>query len=716
MSFGEVSQLVLKNRISRRDPDGNPYESPEDIFERVDKALDGGGLYKDLMMSKRFMPNSPTLVNAGTPNGQLSACFVLPVEDSISAIFDSVKNAALIHKTGGGTGFSFSRLRPEGTVVESTGGVASGPVSFMRVFDRATEAIKQGGVRRGANMGVLNVHHPDIFDFIRSKSDGKELSNFNISVGITEKFMKALFDHENYYTWNTWYHDGKSRHLPSLDVWEAIIQMAHKTGDPGVLFLDRINKSGANPMINRTIEATNPCGEQPLYPYDSCNLGSINLAQYVNMATKDFMWNDLRRDVHIAVMFLNDVIDNNKYPLKEIEELAHGIRRIGLGVMGWADALMMMGITYGSNLSFDLAKEVMSFIQNEAWEKSMQMGKFPMWKESMHEVPVYNSTVTTIAPTGTISMIAECSSGIEPVFDFVYKRSHYLDPNNPSERYEFIDSNPVVYQYLEKYGTEERELILQDIADEGLFPKMWPEYFVRASDISVDKHIKMQAAFQKYTDNAVSKTINLPEDASLSDVERAYVLAYELGCLGVTIYRDGSKSEQVLSHTSKKEDKPIEIDITPQREKLPDVRDSVTHKVSIDGNEFYITAGKYPDGRIGEVFIIGSKTGSTTRGYLDTIGSLLSINLQQGISIDKLVEKFSGVKFEPSGFTSNPNIPTCTSLVDYVVRWIDSIQNGEPLVNKAKTMSGQLCPECDGHMFYAEGCSTCPSCGYSKCG
>jgi ribonucleoside-diphosphate reductase alpha chain len=573
------SITVLAARYLLKDANGKVIESPKQLFTRVAHAIAGVEKsygkndaemerieqdFYEAMTSFKFMPNSPTLMNAGTSLGQLSACFVLPVGDSIVEIFDAVKYAAMIHQSGGGTGFAFSRLRPSNDMVKSTGGVASGPVSFMKVFDSATEQIKQGGKRRGANMGILRIDHPDILDFIVVKEQEGVLKNFNISVGITDTFMKAVKENTDYPLINP--RNGKIvRYLNARAVWNLIVTMAWKTGDPGLVFLDRMNSTFSNPVPKYgPIESTNPCGEQPLYPYDSCNLGSINLAKMVKKTDHHFDvdWDELRRIVYLGVRFLDNVIDANNYPLKQIEEVSKAIRRIGLGVMGWADLLIKLGIKYDSNEALLLAEEVMSFISKTGRKASEELaaekGPFPEFNNSIwHNLgykPLRNSTVTTIAPTGTISIISGgTSQGIEPIFSVVYMRnvqeslgSNLIEINNEFERFA-LEQNFYSDELMTRLAGKTS---IQDVEE---IPAEVRRLFVTAFDVAPEWHVKMQAAFQKYVDNAVSKTINLPSTATPQDVESAYLLAYDLGCKGITIYRDQSKSVQVLQPVSRQQ-------------------------------------------------------------------------------------------------------------------------------------------------------------------
>ncbi|WXG40559.1 MAG: vitamin B12-dependent ribonucleotide reductase [Candidatus Freyarchaeum deiterrae] len=552
---------VLENRYLLKDDQGKVIETTSQMFRRVahtlaavDKSYDSDAetektedAFYGIMSRLEFLPNSPTLMNAGTNIGQLAACFVLPVGDSIDEIFDALKFMALIHKSGGGTGFSFSRLRPSGDIVGSTKGVASGPVSFMRIFDTATDVIKQGGRRRGANMGILRVDHPDILDFISAKEKEGSFSNFNISVGVTDAFMEVVEKDGTYELINPRTEEPVTK-LKARDVFNSVIESAWKTGDPGMIFLDEVNRHNPTPHVGQ-IESTNPCGEIPLLPYESCNLGSINLPKMVKDDEID--WDKLRELVRLAVHFLDNVIDASKYPLPQVDRATRANRKIGLGVMGFADMLIQLNIPYDSNKAIDVAEEIMSFISKEAVKKSeelaLERGSFPnfedsIWKERGHKA-LRNATLTSIAPTGTISIIAGASSGIEPLFAVSFVRNVIGT--------QLFETNPLFEKVAKERGFYNSEL-MTEIARRGSIQgmKTIPEdvrrIFVTALDIDPEWHVRMQAAFQKYVDNAVSKTVNLPQEATIEDASKIYWLAYKLKCKGITIFRYGSKREQVL--------------------------------------------------------------------------------------------------------------------------------------------------------------------------
>lgn len=682
MNLTDNAIKVLEKRYLAKDENGNLLETVDEMFRRVAKHVaqadknyspdaDIEALEEEfyqLMVNLEFMPNSPTLMNAGRPLGQLSACFVLPVPDSMEGIFDAVKNAALIHKSGGGTGFSFSRLRPKGSAVKSTGGVASGPVSFMRVFNAATEAVKQGGTRRGANMGILRVDHPDILEFIDCKKDNADITNFNISVGITEAFMQAVEQGEDYDLIDP--KTGKSTgKLNAREVFDKIVESAWRNGEPGIVFLDRLNKDNVLIELGE-IESANPCGEQPLLPYESCNLGSINLSQVVEEVDGEYVLNyaKLARIVDSAVHFLDNVIDVNKYPLPQIEEMTKGSRKIGLGVMGFADVLFKLGIPYNSDEAVELARKVMSFIHERSKEMSEQLagtrGVFPYYDKSTYKnsegKKLRNATTTTIAPTGTISIICGTTSGIEPLFAISFVR-------NVMDNDELPEVHPYFKEVAVKRGFYSDELMRKiaahgSIHDMEEIPEDVRRVFVTAHDVSPEYHVRMQAAFQEYTDNAVSKTVNFPNSATIDDVRTVYWLAYELGCKGVTIYRDGSRDVQVLSVKPKKEDEAkkekgesltdkIQSRMAEQAGKKqhkiiprprPDVTMGFTEKVRIGCGNLYITVN-YDDKGICEVFTnLGRAGGCPSQS--EATSRLISMALRSGMDVDILIEQLKGIR------------------------------------------------------------------------
>ncbi|MBI5378353.1 MAG: adenosylcobalamin-dependent ribonucleoside-diphosphate reductase [Thaumarchaeota archaeon] len=566
--FGLNALQVLQRRYLLRDENSQIIESPAQLFRRVAKAIAQAELnyeqntdvnkiedeFFEMMSNLEFLPNTPTLMNAGTKMGQLAACFVVPVEDSLNGIFDAAKSTALIHQSGGGTGFSFSKLRPQGDFVKSVDGRSSGPIAFMTIFDKTTEVIKQGGKRRGANMGILRIEHPDILDFIQCKSKEGFLSNFNISVAVTDSFMSAVKKNQNYNLINP-RTNKVTQSLSARNVFDLIVYNAWKTGDPGLIFIDEINRHNPTPQLG-AIDATNPCGEMPLLYWEACNLGSINLAKIVE--NKKINWAKLKKLVNLSVRFLDNVIDVNKYPVAQIEKITKLNRKIGLGIMGFAEALILLDIPYNSNKALSLAQKLMKFIKKEGYTASHRLGlergsfanfEQSIWKKKMHYDAMRNATVTTIAPTGTISIIANCSSGIEPLFAISYIR-------NVMDNTELLESNPYFENIAKKDGFYSKRLI-EEISRHGTIqhnktvPKKIRQVFVTAHDISPFWHIKMQAAFQKYTDNAVSKTINLPHNAKQKDVNDAFWLAYNLNCKGITVYRYGSKSNQILSFRQK---------------------------------------------------------------------------------------------------------------------------------------------------------------------
>jgi ribonucleoside-diphosphate reductase alpha chain len=773
--LAENARVVLERRYLAKDDTGKPVETPEQLISRVahniaqaepgyktgdpeagQKAADfWEERFLGLMERLEFLPNSPTLMNAGRELQQLSACFVLPVPDSIEGIFEAIKETAVIHQSGGGTGFAFSRLRPRGDRVRSTMGVASGPVSFLKVFDAATEAIKQGGTRRGANMGILHVSHPDIEEFISLKADMSTLTNFNISVGVTEEFMRAVEGDEEYELINP--RNGKSSgRRRARHIFDLIVANAWRNGDPGIVFLDRINRDNPTPNLGE-IEATNPCGEQPLLPYESCNLGSLNLSRFVktpanagaNGDKPSLDWKRLATVIPNCIRFLDNVIDMNRYPVEEIDRATKATRKVGLGVMGWHDALIQLGIPYDSEEALGLGAEVMRFIQEKADDASLKLteerGPFPAWKGSRldPDQPYRNATRTTVAPTGTLSIIADCSSGIEPVFALAYTRQHYLDADDPSKLTTLREVNKHFLQATKDGGFYSEDL-MDFVAAGGALegreeaPDWAKRLFVTAHEITPEWHVRMQAAFQQHTDNAVSKTINFPFEATEADVAHAYWLAFREGCKGITIYREGSRDHSVLSHIARNLKGPeqetadalreIEGRVaaierpSPFRETLPDERESITHKFRVGDQDGYLTVGLYPDGRPGELFVKINKEGSTVSGLMDAVAKVASIGLQFGVPLKDLAPKMRNTRFDPSGPTGNREIPWATSVVDYVFHWLERkfLSEVTPVAPGAHApepeSSGLGCPDCGALLAYQEGCLVCRSCGYNKCG
>ncbi len=721
---------VLEKRYLKRDTEGKVLETASDMFDRIansiaiadrnfDKKADISKLANDfyhIMTNFEFLPNSPTLMNAGRELGQLSACFVLPVADTMEDIFDAVKYTALIHKSGGGTGFSFSRLRPANDVVMSTKGISSGPISFMRVFDAATETIKQGGTRRGANMGILRVDHPDIMDFIMCKSDQRHLNNFNISVGITEAFMQAVEKDADYDIINP--RDGKTcGALNARKVFSRIVKQAWQNGEPGIIFLDRLNKDNPTPKIGM-IESTNPCGEQPLLPYESCNLGSINLGKMVKNGEVD--WARLKEVVRLGVHFLDNVIEVNNYPLPQISEMTRANRKIGLGVMGWADMLIMLGIPYDSSNATKLGEKLMKFINDEGHAASRELarvrGPFPNFKGSIYDkpglAPIRNATVTTIAPTGTISIIANASSGVEPLFAVSFVRQ-VMDKNI------LLEVNPIFEKIAKEQGFYSDSL-MQQIAEHGtvhdieVIPEDIRQIFVTAHDISPEVHIEMQAAFQRHTDNAVSKTVNFPNSATIDDVEKVYILAYQYGCKGVTIYRDGSRDEQVLS-TGKKEEKPIPVeeDKHAVKRERPRALKGWTYQMQTGCGPLYVTVNEDRSGLF-ELFTTMGKAGGCAASQCEAIGRMVSLAWRSGVQARQVIKQLLGIScHSPAGFGDN-KVLSCADAVAKAIS-MHMVANGyDANIEKAAFERG-ACPECGGVVEHEGGCAVCRVCGYSEC-
>ena len=754
------AQVVLERRYLSKDRDGAVLEEPDGMFRRVARNLAQADLnygasdaerqatedrFYDVMRRLELLPNSPTLMNAGRELQQLSACFVLPVNDSLDEIFTKVKQTALIHKSGGGTGFSFSRLRPEGDVVGSTGGVASGPVSFIRAFDTATDVVKQGGTRRGANMGILKVDHPDIMRFIRSKEDGQTLVNFNISVAVNADFMERVKRGQDYDLVNPRTGEVTGR-LNAREVFDLLAEMAWKTGDPGLVFLDVINRDNPNPQLGE-IESTNPCGEQPLLPHESCNLASVNLARMVKHDHDDVAidWERLDETVEAAVHMLDNVIDMNQYPIPEIEEMSKKTRRIGLGVMGFSDLLVQLGVRYDSSEALEMAERVMSYIQDRTHRASTALaqkrGVFPAWQESVYnrpgpqgEVkPMRNSAPTTIAPTGTISIIAGASSGIEPLFALSYVR-------NVMDNTRLVEGNP----YFEAVAKEEgfySEELMEDLARSGSLENLdvpgWvKEVFRTSHDIAPEWHVRMQGAAQSHTDNAVSKTINFPHTATVEDVAGAYLLAYELGCKGITVYRDGSKAGQVLSTgetgLEDADDSALAVYASP-RQRPQSIR-GVTERVRTGHGNMYVTINFDEQDKPFEVFGNLGKAGGCDSAQLEAISRLVSLALRSGIDPEAVLEQLRGITCCPAWdegtlVRSGPDAVALAlerhtggenagrseagavqmKFAPEVITAIGSNGNG----NGHQT--GRKCPDCNTAVIYQEGCLMCLSCGWNKC-
>jgi ribonucleoside-diphosphate reductase alpha chain len=731
---------VLQRRYLKKGENGEVLETPEEMFRRVARAVaQAERLYNpaapveeweetfyQLMTGLEFLPNSPTLMNAGRELGQLSACFVLPVGDSMESIFEAIKNTALIHKSGGGTGFSFSRVRPHNDVVNSTRGVSSGPLSFMSVFDAATETIKQGGTRRGANMGIMRVDHPDILDFITAKQDDDRLNNFNISVAVTDAFMRAVEADEEYALVNP--RSGETvRTLSARKVFKSMVTLAWKNGDPGIVFIDRINEENPTPQLGE-IESTNPCGEQPLLPYESCNLGSINLSRVVPDGRIDY--GALGRIVRTAVRFLDDVIDVNRYPLPEIEQMTKGNRKIGLGVMGFADMLLRLQVPYDSDEACRIAGEVMSFIHDEARAESEDLarerGVFPNFEGSIFDSPggarVRNATVTTIAPTGTISIIAGCSSGIEPIFALSYVRANVLDDDR------MVEGHPYFEEVARERGFYSDEL-MKKIAEVGSarhtdgVPQDVQQVFATAHDITPEWHIKLQSAFQKSTDNAVSKTVNFPNEATVDDVENVYRMAFRTGCKGVTIYRDGSRDEQVLNvgQTKKKREPEPGLGIATTRPARPQLLTGETQRMDTGCGKLFVIMN---DDEYGprEVFANMGKAGGCASSNTEALGRLISLALKRGASAQEVVEQLKGIRCHvPYGMGPNATL-SCADAIGKAIerRYVNgaAAQAGsapEPQLSLVEVAQG-ACPDCGGAIEHEGGCAVCRTCGYSKCG
>ncbi len=799
---------VLERRYLVKDDVGKPVERPQDLFWRVartiaapdrtygasDRAVESlAETFFELMATRVWMPNSPTLMNAGRPLGQLSACFVLPVEDALSngrsGIYDTLRAMALVHQSGGGTGFSFSRLRPKNDVVRSTMGVASGPVSFMKLYDASTDVVKQGGTRRGANMGILRVDHPDIMDFIHCKDDLTQVTNFNISVAVTDAFMQALEAGASYDLIHP--RTGKVvGQLDARDVFKQIVHGAWKTGEPGVFYIDRANRYNPVPHLG-SYEATNPCGEQPLLPYDVCNLGSINVGLFAKNGDVD--WDGLRTAVHLCTHFLDNVIDANKYPLAEIDDLAKRIRRIGLGIMGWADLLVHLGIGYNSDAGVALGRKLMEFIDEESKVASEKLagrrGTFAEWERSIWGPDatcarnakgervrpmrrLRNCNLTTVAPTGTISIIAGCSSGIEPLFAVAFMRNQagVLMPD--------VNEDFVAIAKREGWYSED---LMKQIAEAGhihfdAVPEQWQHVFVTAHDVTPEWHIQMQAAFQDFTDSAISKTCNFANDATEEYVERIYRYAYQLGCKGVTVYRDGARENQVLStgSTAKKVveagkdalaealSRVAELDTELQltRERLhdveaenlqrrakrsrPDLLKGSTRRVESPLGTMYVTITEDDRGQPFEVFMSLGKAGGALMADVEAIGRLISLALRSGVPLPEIYRQLRGISSDRAvGLGPNKVMSVPDAIGIAIEKWMQDKQGvQQDLLDSTRTAAPTptevvrggagdaalraargpeqdfigACPDCGSQLAFIEGCAKCHVCGFSECG
>ena len=812
-ALSDNALTVLSRRYLIKDDQGEPAENPEDLFWRVATTIaapdsrygasDGAvealaEAFYDLMTTRVWMPNSPTLMNAGRPLGQLSACFVLPVDDSLSngksGIYDTLRHMALVHQSGGGTGFGFSRLRPTSAIVRSTMGVASGPVSFMTLYDASTEVVKQGGTRRGANMGILRVDHPDIIEFITCKDDTTKITNFNISVAVTDAFMDAVARDDDYNLIDP----RTGRVMGSLNAREVLSKVIHgawKTGEPGVFFIDKANHYNPVPHLG-SYEATNPCGEQPLLPYDVCNLGSVNVGLFVKDGEVD--WDGLAKAVHLCTHFLENVIDANKYPLAQITNLAQRIRRIGLGVMGWADLLVTLGIPYNSEEAVELGRKLMAFVDEECKVESERLAKlrgvFPEWEQSIWGPDdtcardadgnrirpmrrVRNCNVTTVAPTGTISIIAGCSSGIEPLFAVAFMRNQagVLMP----------DVNEQFVQAAKREGWYSEELMTR-IAEAGHIhfdevPAAWQRVFVAAHDVTPEWHIRMQAAFQQHTDSAISKTCNFPKSATEDDVRQIYELAYALNCKGVTVYRDGSREGQVLSTgstakqvTGQQEETPregsaefksriveLEAELARTKQTLhevesenlqrrakrsrPELLRGATRRVDTPMGTMYVTITEDDRGQPFELFMSLGKAGGALMADVEAIGRLVSLALRSGIPLATIYRQLRGISSDRIiGLGPNKVMSVPDAVGIALEKWMQEKQGVQqdlldppggdaPVAVTPKVESGPVgelmqyahadhelftgaCPDCGSQLEFAEGCTKCHTCGYSECG
>ena len=752
---GNLSMEVLKARYLLKDAQGQVSETPEQLYWRVANHVASvesryhtpeqvlsvlSEIFYQMMVEGKFLPNSPTLMNAGRPNGLLSACCVLPINDSIPEIFDAIKTTALIQKAGGGTGFAFDRLRPTGDRVASSGGMTSGPISFWKVFAETTNAIQQGAHRRGANMGMMSIEHPDILKFIHAKEEKEAFTNFNISIKITDEFMKAVCENpskphlvinprtQKHYmipkTVNVKTYkigdlvdtgSGPENCYTVGQLWEMIVRNAHSTGEPGLCFIDRVNQDNPTPALGK-IEATNPCGEQPLLDYEICNLGSLNLSKFVLPDGSDVDWKELAMKIGNAIRFLDNVIDVNCWPTPDIERISLGNRKIGLGVMGFADALILLGIQYDSPEAVEFAQIISQFINKHAHQQSQELaekrGCFPNWQGSLwdtrHHRPMRNAACTTIAPTGSISIIAECSSGIEPVFNFVYKR-RALDGE------EFLQIHPLLEKLGLQQGWLDEKVKTQLFAGESIYeipqiPKHFLDYLVTAHEVSPDWHVRIQAAFQENVDNAVSKTVNLSQDTNIDEVDKTFRYAYQLGCKGITVYRDSSRAEQILSSAilPNKED-------YASLEPRPRIRITTgkTSKFRMGCGTLFVTVNEDRQG-LCEVFANLGKAGGCP-AQSEATCRIVSAALRCGVPPEVLIEQLRNIRCLSTiaRRKDNKNIDVL-SCPDAIARALEETM-GKDCVSPQVTFIHK-CPDCRSILRRDSGCNVCDNCGYSKCG
>lgn len=734
----DTAKTVLEKRYLIKNDDGKVIESPKELFWRVAWHIAGGNeSYKDeyyekikpkiietatkfynMMADLLFLPNTPTLINSGRTLGLLSGCFILPIEDSMKGIYKTLMDSALIFQAGGGCGYSFSKIRPNGDAVKTTSGTASGVISFMRVYNVSTDVVKQAGVRRGAMMGSLSVHHPEILDFIVAKNDTKELTNFNISVSVTDKFMKAVKDNKDYELINP--RDGSVvKKMKAREVFNKIVDSAWKTGEPGVVFIDTVNKYNSTPELG-DILSSNPCGEYYAQPYSSCNLGSINLSKFV--VDEDIDWDKLEQVIRDAVLFLDSTIDVNKFPLKEIEQMTKDTRPIGLGVMGFADVLCKMKVAYNSKEGRKIAEEIMQFVQKTAKDQSIELAKdkglCPVYQRRKdNKEKVRNSVLTVIAPTGTISMIAGCSAGIEPHFGLIYSKKNVLDGKEfkalnddfikALEEDKDIDIRKTI-EYLEKHGT---------IVDCDWIPKKIKDIFVTAHDINPDAHLKMQEAFQRYTSSGISKTINLPSHATREDIEEIYMKAFDLDLKGVTVYRDGCRANQILNIGGDNKEQEDDKQIVRTR-KRPERPRGETPEIQTGCGKLKLTLNEDDKGLCETIITIG-KSGGCTTAWAEALGRVLSISLRSNVQVEKLRDQLKTIRCPSPCMIQGGTVLSCP---DGIARLLEEhLKLKKKEINQEKKTKADMghnpvCPQCGEMMVFGEGCIHCQSCGFSKCG